>query len=127
MELKDRLLIARRYAGLTQQQLAEKAGIRQTTIAFLESGRNKTTSYIVQIATACEVSPIWLAEEKGPMLEGESAPKLTPKQAILLNHFEALTDEQQEELLRELQETKQRNEALFEALSRKKAEREAKV
>jgi transcriptional regulator with XRE-family HTH domain len=55
------------------------------------------------------------------------APELAPKQAILLNHFEALTEEQQGELLRELEETKQRNEAIFEALSRKKAEKGAKV
>jgi hypothetical protein len=31
-----------------------------------------------------------------------SVPELTAKQAILLNHFEALTEEQQDELLREL-------------------------
>jgi transcriptional regulator with XRE-family HTH domain len=82
---------------------------------------------IKEIAQELNVRAEWLLTGQGPKEDDRRKPELTPKQAILLNHFEALTEGQQGELLRELEETKQRNEALFEELSRKKAEREAKV
>ncbi|MGL4674634.1 MAG: XRE family transcriptional regulator [Wohlfahrtiimonas sp.] len=58
--LKDRLKEAREKAGITQQQLADSAGIAQSTIMFLESGRNKGSTRIVDIAKALGVSPDWL-------------------------------------------------------------------
>jgi transcriptional regulator with XRE-family HTH domain len=39
-ELADQLIEARRRAGLTQAQLAERMGTRQSVIARLESGRH---------------------------------------------------------------------------------------
>ncbi len=55
MELKT----ARRIAGLTQQQLAEKAGVDDSLISRLERGDRKTASYesIVRIARALNVEP----------------------------------------------------------------------
>jgi hypothetical protein len=47
---------------------------------------------------------------------------------LLAHSLKELTEPQQDEVLREVEEIKQRNEAIFEELSRKKrAEKEAKV
>lgn len=69
-----RLKEARKHAGLTQQQLARKVGIGQSTIAELErSGLG--SSHVTAIAVACGVSPFWLADGKGSMLsEANTSP-----------------------------------------------------
>jgi len=67
MELKDRIKIARKHAGLTQLQLAERAGLDQTSISNLERGKSQGSSFTAQIASVCGVSAIWLAGGKGEM------------------------------------------------------------
>ncbi|WP_223511473.1 XRE family transcriptional regulator [Pseudomonas sp. GL-B-19] len=62
MELKDRLKQARKNAGLTQAQLAELAGIKQSSISEIERGLSRTSGHLVKLAQICEVDPIWLAE-----------------------------------------------------------------
>lgn len=61
MELKDRLKKARTERGLSQAKLAELAGVTQPTIMFIENGRNKGSSKIIDIANALGVDPSWLA------------------------------------------------------------------
>ena len=68
MEYKDRLKKARRHAGLTQEQLADIAGIKQASISDLERGKSMSTSYSATLANACGVSPIWLEQGLGIML-----------------------------------------------------------
>lgn len=66
-EFGKRLRMAREHAGLTQTQLADLAGLAQSTIGTAEAtgnGSRKTT----QIATICGVSATWLATGEGPML-----------------------------------------------------------
>lgn len=58
--LKDRIQEMRKKKGMTQQELAEKAGVTQGTIFHLESGRNKSSRNIVKIANALSVSTSWL-------------------------------------------------------------------
>ncbi|BCG26057.1 transcriptional regulator [Pseudomonas tohonis] len=70
MELKDRIKAARKHANLSQVQLASAAGMTQTSISDLERGKSRATSFATQIATICGVSPRWLAEGRGEMLEG---------------------------------------------------------
>ena len=65
MELKDRLKQARKNAGLTQAQLAELAGIKQSSISEIERGLSRTSGHLVKIAQICQVDPIWLAEGYG--------------------------------------------------------------
>ena len=50
---------ARRKKGLNQVQLAEMAGVDQTTISDIECGRNKNPSWetVARIAEALEVEP----------------------------------------------------------------------
>lgn len=66
-ELKDRLKSARKYARMTQAELAKAVPISQGTISDLESGRNKNTTSLVRIAQVLDVSPTWLATGQGQM------------------------------------------------------------
>lgn len=68
MKLSDRIKAARKHAGLTQSQLAERVGIAQTAISQLESGKTLRSSYLLQIAEACGVSVMWLASGIGGMI-----------------------------------------------------------
>ena len=60
MELKDRVREARKKKGLSQARLAELVGVSQPTIMHIESGRNQSSTKIIDIARALGVSPEWL-------------------------------------------------------------------
>lgn len=70
MTLASRLQAARKYAKLSQVQLAEKLKglMTQQNISLLENGTTSGTEYIVQLAVACNVCPIWLATGEGEMI-----------------------------------------------------------
>ncbi|WP_266341280.1 helix-turn-helix domain-containing protein [Kaistia nematophila] len=58
---KDRLKAARKQAGLTQDELATKAGISVVTLSKLETGVNKPAfDILVALAHALEASPSFL-------------------------------------------------------------------
>lgn len=63
--LAKRLTWARERKGLTQGALAKLSGVSQSTIGNLEAGLRQTARKIVDIASAVEVDPIWLANGKG--------------------------------------------------------------
>lgn len=69
MTLAERLLKARAYAKLRQDQLAKQSGVSQQAISRLETGVQKSSTDIVQLAVACGVRPEWLAMEQGEMVE----------------------------------------------------------
>ncbi|WKT59133.1 helix-turn-helix transcriptional regulator [Microbulbifer thermotolerans] len=60
MQLKDRVRAARKKAGLTQAQLAEKTGLDQSSISNLERGKSLSSTHAYQIADACGVDAAWL-------------------------------------------------------------------
>ncbi|MDQ3203066.1 MAG: helix-turn-helix transcriptional regulator [Pseudomonadota bacterium] len=62
MELKDRLKAARKKAGLTQVELAERAGIKQASISEIERGLTRSSGHLVRLAQICGVDPVWLSE-----------------------------------------------------------------
>ncbi|MBC2655064.1 helix-turn-helix transcriptional regulator [Pseudomonas sp. MSSRFD41] len=62
MELKDRLKYARKKAGLTQVELAERAGIKQASVSEIERGLSKSSGHLVRLAQVCGVDPVWLSE-----------------------------------------------------------------
>lgn len=70
MEAKDRYKAARRYAGINQSTLADKAGVTQASISDMETGRSKRSVYAMRIAACCGVSAEWLSEGIGAMLDG---------------------------------------------------------
>ena len=62
----ERLRDARDAAGITQDALAKAIGQKkQSVIASLESGQNKSSSYIPEIAKALRVDAYWLKTGKG--------------------------------------------------------------
>lgn len=81
--LKDRILTRRLKLELSQQQLADKAGVSQVTIQHLESGRNRTSKKLVEIARALGVSAEWLmsgvSPSKAPGDRFESNVSLAPQ------------------------------------------------
>lgn len=68
MELKERLKQARKHAGVTQAQLAERAGIAQASVSEIERGLTRTSGHLVKFARICGVSPVWLSEGIGEMV-----------------------------------------------------------
>lgn len=73
MNFGERLKQARRHAGLTQQELAEKSYVKQGTISKIERGDTDSSTFTVQLSTACGVRSEWLAVGDGEMLNIVSA------------------------------------------------------
>lgn len=70
MSFSERVKAARTFANLTQEQLAEKAGMRQPSVWYLENckGDGQRSKYTAGIASACGVNASWLADGIGEML-----------------------------------------------------------
>lgn len=68
--LSDRIQAARKFAGITQKQLADRVGISQTAVHKLESGGTRASRSTISIALACGVDPIWLDTSRGEMSLG---------------------------------------------------------
>lgn len=66
MNIGERVREARKEKGMTQKDLASKVGITQPTLSDLEKGESTATSHIAKIASALEVSPLWLETGRGP-------------------------------------------------------------
>jgi phage repressor protein C with HTH and peptisase S24 domain len=71
-----RLKQARKEAGLTQKELATKAGIKQATISELENDKYQGSAFAPQLAASLGVHALWLANERGP--KHISAPEDSP-------------------------------------------------
>lgn len=61
MSTGARLKHARIYAGLSQEQLAELAGVSQTLVSMVERGRPATTEHIERVARATGFSTAFLS------------------------------------------------------------------
>lgn len=80
--LKDRLAKARKEKKLSREKLAELAGVSTSTITFLENGRNESSKYLVEIATALGVSAEWLKDGEEAIIPISS---LRPKESNITN------------------------------------------
>ena len=72
-----RLKLARKHAGLTQVQLAKRAGTPLSTLASAETsgtGSSETAKW----ANACGVSPVWLSSGTGQMVDDGSRTNKAP-------------------------------------------------
>lgn len=66
--MKDRIKKLRREMDLTQQEFAEKLGIKRNTIATYESGRNEPIDAVISlICTKFNVNENWLRHGNGEM------------------------------------------------------------
>lgn len=75
MKFEDRLKKARKQSGINQHELAQRVGVKQTSISDLERGKSKSTSFVTQIAHELGVSAMWLATGKGEMMESATQEK----------------------------------------------------
>jgi transcriptional regulator with XRE-family HTH domain len=66
--LGQRLKMAREHAGISQAELADAVGIRQSAISRIERDEALTTGFASRLAKACGVRTDWLSEEDGEML-----------------------------------------------------------
>lgn len=98
MELKDRLKRARKNAGLTQVDLAERAGIKQASVSEIERGLTRTSGHLIKLAQICGVDPVWLADGSGTP-EGNRPPPNSSttsnleSNAVLLGPMDVWDDE----------------------------------
>ncbi|EDM4075291.1 transcriptional regulator [Salmonella enterica subsp. enterica serovar Infantis] len=58
--LSSRIKQKRIELNLTQAQLAELSGTKQQTIHQVESGLTKRPRFLVELAQALNVTPLWL-------------------------------------------------------------------
>lgn len=96
--IAKRLEMARKKAGLSQCQVAERAGVSQGTIGNIETGLRKSPRELLAIAAAVGVSPHWLKTGIDPApgmppsgFAAPQAPDLSAALAVVLNALAALT------------------------------------
>lgn len=65
--LAERLEWARKEIGLSQQQLADRSRVAQSTIGGLETGARLSARRITAIASVLGVNSLWLVEGRGPV------------------------------------------------------------
>lgn len=68
MKLGERLKLARKHAGISQEELGIRAGCGQAVVSKIERGDQEKTGYIAKLAKACGVNIEWLDEEIGEMI-----------------------------------------------------------
>lgn len=66
--MKDRIRTLRKSLGLTQQEFAEKIGLKRNTIATYEIGRNEPIEAVINsICKTFDVNEHWLRTGDGEM------------------------------------------------------------
>lgn len=76
LPFNQRVKRARKFAGLTQEELAVRAGITQKHVERMENRPDgKNSYYTAQVAAACGVSAIWLATNEGQMVNKVELPE----------------------------------------------------
>lgn len=75
MNIGRRLKEERNLKGLSQQQLADAVGIKQSAISQLESGASQKTTYAAAIAAKRGVNALWLETGRGPKYPEVSEPQ----------------------------------------------------
>ncbi|MCG7412591.1 helix-turn-helix transcriptional regulator [Moraxella nonliquefaciens] len=78
--LAERLKFAREKINLTQQEVADRAGMSQPTYYKIESGKSQRTTYLNELANVLKVTPNWLATGQGEMtaLQSNISPNFEP-------------------------------------------------
>ena len=70
IESKDRIRAIRKHYDLTQQDFADRIGVKRNTIATYETGRNQPIDAVVSlICREFNVNEEWLKTGKGEMIK----------------------------------------------------------
>lgn len=67
--MKDRLKEAMRRKNISQADLAEAVGISAVAIGKILSGKTSKSRYIIAIAAALDINPMWLQSGEGENAE----------------------------------------------------------
>ncbi len=86
--LAQRLKSARQNAGLTQNELGKTVGISQAAIQKIETGRALTSTKLIEIAKALNVSPEWLSTGDEKSIVQKTEPSVKIDLANGANHIE---------------------------------------
>ncbi len=81
MTFGERLRARRIELGLSQQELAGRAGLTQTAIAEIEANHTRSSRKLLELARALGVSAHWLATGQGAMADGAREFAGTPAQS----------------------------------------------
>lgn len=127
--VREILMRLMKRADISESELARRTSVPQPTInRILQGGsRDPRTGTLEKLAGFFNITVAQLRGEATlsqlEQKEGEEqdplAALLSPMQQRLLQLFEMLTDDQQDECLHSLEATKQRNQQVYEKLSRK--------
>ncbi len=97
-EIAKNLLFYRKKFGMTQKELADKLGVKQTSVSNWEKGYNSID--IETLFVACDIFGVTLndmygnyGEEKQP---DESSRKLTDRELAFMKTFNELSEDQQD-------------------------------
>ena len=82
-----RIRAARLALGISQTELAKRAGVSGAQISYMEAGRHRSR-FIVEIAVALDVDPRWLALGIG------KAPLLTPFKELRRQPFRVVGEDE---------------------------------
>lgn len=91
--INERIKQIRKESGLTQSQFAERIGLKQNSIALLESGKRMPSDQtILSICREFRVQPEWLR-----IGEGEMFRKQTPKSQKIMDFAASIARNDDEE------------------------------
>lgn len=99
MKLSDRLKKARKYAKLSQEELALAVGCSQGAVSKIERGDQEESALVVKFALACGVNPVWLDTGNGEMEATEL--NLSPQMQAHIKVLQQLPDYALEEVIRD--------------------------
>lgn len=108
MSIGERVREARKEAGITQQQLADKVGVSQPALSELENGDSYGTTRLAAIASVLGVSALWLETGRGQKRQDGMGLSQQPSEQVDLpipspsNHKASLEDFSDGELIDEL-------------------------
>lgn len=85
MSLGKRIVIARKLAKMSQEELADAVGCTQGLISKLERGDQNETGLIVKIAKATNTDPFWLDSGEGEPSTSLKIYPNTPEAQVVLS------------------------------------------
>lgn len=102
MTTGERLTELRNKLGLSQEQMADKLGVKRSTYAKWEKDINKPTRKVNDIAAYFHVTTDYIlgrtAQPAQPPAAPPSTPALTPQDRELLHKYHTLTPDHQQDI-----------------------------
>lgn len=97
-EIAKNLLYYRKKFGMTQKELADKLGVKQTSVSNWEKGYNSID--IETLFVACDIFGVTLNDMYGnygdTKMSDDVSSKLTDRELAFVKVFNELTDDQQD-------------------------------